>query len=305
MANSDRQNQGFVLLLLSVLLILSSCKTGKESSVSQSPNTEPGTLEFYKEHSVITNPGKYSYLYDTLPETIPQLCQVVQGLLLHVFHTERYGVNLSEQRKKEVRLRKIEDIIQRAMELSDHPLIQPRDPENRVMSHRRDYAVLLCSFLRYKGIPARVRVGYATYFDPELHQTHWLCEYWCQNRMVWVLVDAQLDDIQARYYEIDFDPLNVPAGKFLYAGEEFGLVYKSSDDLFAVKRSLIQDLAALNKIEVEVWDTTSFMDIDEHQNIEASNLLHQIAEITISGRDRLPELQAVYENHSELQIPIN
>ncbi len=253
----------------------------------------------------MTNPGEYAYLYDSLPDTIPQLCQTVQGLLLHVFHTSCYGVNLSEQRKKEVRLRKVEDILQRAMELADQALIQPRDPENRVISHCRDYAVLLCSFLRHKGIPARVRVGYATYFDSDLHQTHWICEYWCQNKKKWVQVDAQLDDIQAGHYGIDFDPLNLPAGKFLYAGEEYALVFQNSDDFYDVIRSLIQDLAALNKMEVEVFDVTGFMDIDELQNSETSKLLNRIAQITTSPRDCVPELRAIYKKHSELQIPIN
>jgi len=294
----------FVLLLLSLLLILPLCKKEKQANVIQSLNPEPATLEFYKEHSVITNPGRYTYLYKTLPETVPQLSQVVQGLLLHEFHTNRYGVNLSEQRKKEARLREVENIIQRAMELSEKPLIQPRNPENRVISNCRDYAVLMCSFLRDKGISARVRVGYAIYFE-ELHQYHWICEYWNQEKSEWVQVDAQLDDVQKRYYEIDFDPFNVPSGKFLYAGEEFEIVNKDSDDFYSVKRSLIQDLAALNKIEAELWDTASFMDIDEHQNSEMSNLLHRIVEITTSPYDRLPELRTIYENHSELRILTN
>ena len=294
----------FVLLLLSLLLILPLCKKEKQANVIQSLNPEPATLEFYKEHSVITNPGRYTYLYNTLPETVPQLSQVVQGLLLHEFHTNRYGVNLSEQRKKEARLREVENIIQRAMELSEKPLIQPRNPENRVISNCRDYAVLMCSFLRDKGISARVRVGYAIYFE-ELHQYHWICEYWNQEKSEWVQVDAQLDDVQKRYYEIDFDPFNVPSGKFLYAGEEFEIVNKDSDDFYSVKRSLIQDLAALNKIEAELWDTASFMDIDEHQNSEMSNLLHRIVEITTSPYDRLPELRTIYENHSELRILTN
>jgi len=160
-------------------------------------------------------------------------------------------------------------------------------------------------FLRGKGIPARTIVGYATYFDPYLHQGHWLCEYWDQESSKWVKVDAQLDDIQKRYYEIDFDTLDVPADKFLYAGEEYKLVHKNSDDFNFVKRTLIQDLAALNKIEAEVWDITSFMENDERQDSETLNLLRQIAEITTSRHDCLPEIRAMYENHSELQIPIN
>ncbi|MBN2180817.1 MAG: transglutaminase domain-containing protein [Sedimentisphaerales bacterium] len=266
-------------------------------------NVNPATLEWYKQQSEMTDPGRYTYLYEALPDDIPRLTQVVQGLLLHVFHTERYGVNLSEQRKKEVRLREVEDILRRAVELADQPLVQHRDPEKRVISHCRDYAVLLCSFLRHKRIPARVRAGFATYFE-ELHQTHWICEYWSQEKKDWIIVDAQLDAVQAKFYEIDFDPLDVPAGKFLYAGREYKLTHSNNGDLFDVKRSLIQDLAALNKIEVEIWDVTDFMDVDIRQNPEASNLLQQIAEITISPRDSLPEIRHIYENRRELQIPL-
>ena len=271
----------------------------------------PTTPAWYREQSVMTDPGRYAHLYETLPEEVPELCRVVQGLLLHVFHTHRYGVNLTEQRKKEVRLREVENILQRAVELDERPLTELREPENRVISHCRDYAVLLCSFLRHKGIPARARTGFATYFEV-LHQSHWICEYWCEDRKAWVIVDAQLDAVQVEHYKIDFDPLDVPAGKFLYAGQEYELALKNGDRnsedfkdwIYEARRTLIQDLAALNKVEVEVWDVTGFMDIDERRNPEAAKLLRQIAELSTSPGDRLSELQEIYENHSELQIPI-
>lgn len=304
MAIQKKMNPQYILLLLSLLVVPSSCKRDNESGTSASETLKPATFEFYKTHSIITDPKRFGYLYEPLPETLPELCQVVQGLLLHVMHTDRYGVALSEQGKKEVRLREIEDILQRAIELSNRPLIQPRDPNNRVVSHCRDYAVLLCSFLRHKGVPARVRAGFATYFVPETHQTHWLCEYWCQDRVQWIMVDAQLDDIQSRYYKIDFDPLNVPPNRFIYAGQEFRLLKEDAEN-YDVRRSLIQDFAALNKIEVEIWDTISIMDTDKKQNPEAFRLLESIAKKTTSSDDRLIEIQRIYNTHSELQIPIN
>jgi len=297
-----------------LLLFFCSCKEGKGPGAVQPPAPEPATLEYYSGQSAITDPGQYAYLYDSLPESVAELCRVTQRLLLHPFHTERYGVELTEQRRKEVRLREVEDILHRAIELDERMLIENREPQKRVTGHCRDYAVLLCSFLRYKGIPARVRVGFATYFGTELHQSHWICEYWSQNRKKWITVDAQLDDIQSRYYKIDFDPLDVPAGKFLCAGQEYKLVsnksdvsnhinaYDGEDFLHVIRRSLIQDLAALNKMEVEVWDVIDLMEIDEDQNSETLNLLDRIAEMTASQRDRLPELRSLYENHSELQI---
>ncbi len=294
------------------MIFCTSCRKEKSPSVLQTDHADPSTLAWYREQSVMTDPGQYVHLYETLPEDVSELCRIVQGLLLHVFHTHRYGIDLTEQRKKEVRLREVEKILQRAMELDERPLNVSREPDRRVISHCRDYAVLLCSFLRHKGVPARARAGFATYFE-ELHQSHWICEYWCENRKAWVIVDAQLDAIQAKYYKIDFDPLEVPAGKFLYAGQEYELVRKNGDPkeddykdwLYEAKRSLIQDLAALNKVEVEVFDVTGFMDIDERRNLDAANLLHQIVELTTSPRDRLPEIRDIYKNHSKLQIPIH
>jgi len=86
----------------------------------------------------MTNPGKYSYLYDELPETVPKLCKTVQGLLLHVFHTDRYGVSLTEERKKEIHLRKVEDMLKCLIDLQGLSLIQPRDPNERLISHCRE-----------------------------------------------------------------------------------------------------------------------------------------------------------------------
>ena len=312
LVKSHLQNLIYLLLLCSCLLFPASCKKQKNPNTPQPNYVGPATLEWYQQQSVMTDPGRYAHLYDALPESVTELCRVVQGLLLHVFHTERYGVTLTDQRKKEVRLRKVEDILQRAMELDNRPLIEPRDPGDRVISHCRDYAVLLCSFLRHKAVPSRVRAGFATYFE-ELHQSHWICEYWSEDGKRWVTADAQLDAIQSKYYKIDFDPLDVPAGKFLYAGQEYELARKNrkvdtdnlEDGFYAIRRSLIQDLAALNKVEVEVWDVTDFMGVDERRNSEAASLLRRIVELTTSPYERLPELRALYENHSELQIFID
>jgi len=127
-----------ILLLLSLLLTLSSCKKDKEPNLPKPYNIKSATLEYYKGHSVMTNPGKYSYLYDELPETVPKLCKTVQGLLLHVFHTDRYGVSLTEERKKEIHLRKVEDMLKCLIDLQGLSLIQPRDPNERLISHCRE-----------------------------------------------------------------------------------------------------------------------------------------------------------------------
>lgn len=61
----------------------------------------------------------------------------------------------------------------------------------------RDYSLLLVSFLRYRGFEARMRAGFANYFESELtYEDHWLVEYYDTATKRWIKIDAQIDDIQ-------------------------------------------------------------------------------------------------------------
>jgi hypothetical protein len=40
----------------------------------------------------MTDPGEHAGLFEGLPTEIPALCQVVQGLLLHIFWAERHSI---------------------------------------------------------------------------------------------------------------------------------------------------------------------------------------------------------------------
>ena len=59
-------------------------------------------LTYFAQYGKITHPGSFAHLYADLPADVPSLVQVVQGLIVHVFWGERYGLNLSEERKAEV-----------------------------------------------------------------------------------------------------------------------------------------------------------------------------------------------------------
>ena len=54
-----------------------------------------------------------------------------------------------------------------------------------------------------------------------------------------------------------------------------------------------------------MWDVTGFMEIDERRNPDAVILLDRVIELTTSPGDRLLELRAIYEKHSELHIPVH
>ena len=120
-------------------------------------------LTYFARYGTMSHPGPYADRYADLPSDVPSLVRVVQGLMVHVFWGERYGLNLSEERKAEVQLRRMEFRLERTLELNPAPLTSPRRNEQKIVGNCRDFSVMLASMLQSKGIPARPRCGFGAY----------------------------------------------------------------------------------------------------------------------------------------------
>ncbi|UCF71724.1 MAG: transglutaminase domain-containing protein [candidate division WOR-3 bacterium] len=272
-------------------------------------------LDYYRQSGIITALGEYSYLLAELPDDIAGLCKVVQGVMLHVFWSEAYGVKLSEDRKKEVNLRKVERILSRIVELDGRPIKAAREPEMRVVGNCRDHSVLLCALLKYKGIPARARCGFGTYFVPGKYMDHWICEYWSDRERRWVQVDAQLDSLQVVTLKIDFDPSDLPPRKFLSGGQAWQLCRSGEIDpdlfgifdmkgLWFVQGDLVRDFMALNNLEVLPWDCNALMTgPDVEVTPEDYELLDKMAELITNGDQAFTEIRSTYESDERLRMP--
>jgi hypothetical protein len=55
-------------------------------------------LDFYARQSFMTDPGSFSELFAALPDEIPALCKVVQGLLIHQYWAGAYGYSIPDER---------------------------------------------------------------------------------------------------------------------------------------------------------------------------------------------------------------
>src|SRR5512134_171652 len=187
-------------------------------------------LTYFAQYGKITRPGPYADLYAGLPSDMPALVQVVQGLMVHVFWAERYGLILSEERKAEVQLRTMERRLARTLELDSSPLTTSRTNEKKIVGNCRDFSTTLASMLQSKGIPARPRCGFGTYFIPNHYEDHWVCEYWNAAERRWVMVDAQLDELQQNALKIPFNPLDVPRDQFIVGGAAWMLCRSGQAD---------------------------------------------------------------------------
>lgn len=290
------------------------CKGGEMEETLPADSLEL-MLEYYTTQGIMTTPGEYEYLFKDLPSEVPEILKVLQGILIHIFHAHRYGIELSEERKQEVNIRKVEDMLARINEMDARPIVFKRALDKRLVKNCRDYSVFICSLLRYKGIPARARCGFGTYFIPGKYEDHWICEYWNKNENRWVMVDPQLDSIQIKAFNFDFNTLDMPPGKFITAGETWKLCRSGELDpnlcgifdlkgLWFIGGNVIRDLMSLNKLEVLPWDCNELMNsIKELINSEEYALLDKVAEITTADDGSFSEVRSLYELNSALHMP--
>jgi hypothetical protein len=271
-------------------------------------------LEYFTTPGLITSPGPHTTIFDPLPRDIPSLVRIIQGLMIHIFWAEKYGVQLDTARKNEVQLRSVDRMLMRILELDPRPLAEAREPGKRLVGNCRDHSVLLTSILRHQGVPARARCGFGKYFEPNRHVDHWVVEYWNAAEKRWVLVDAQLDELQCKALSIPFDPLDVPRDQFLVGGKAWQLCRAGQADpdtfgifdmkgLWFVRGDFIRDVASLNKVELLPWDGWGLMDKrDEELTPDDLAFLDEVAELTSGDVPEFEKVRDLYENDARLKV---
>ncbi len=121
-------------------------------------------LKYYATPGEITSISKHSRFADWLTDDLRAIVQVVQGLLIHDSWLDAYGVDFNDAQRYDFHSLRMETALDKAVELDSRSLSIPRAPERRVIGCCREFATLLCAFLRHKCIPARSRCGFGAYF---------------------------------------------------------------------------------------------------------------------------------------------
>lgn len=306
--------------VLGLVALLSAGLHAKESNASNMPNERNAMLEYYTTQGPMTDPGKYAALYEGLPDDVGGLVKAVQGAFIHVFWARAYGVELTQEKAASIGIRTIEGKLAGIETLENSPLAQTRVPDKRLVANCRDYSLLLCSLLRHKGIPARPRCGFASYFRPGVYMDHWICEYWNSAQERWVRVDAQLDSVQIAALGIEFDPLDLPEGKFLTGGEAWSACRAGKLDpdkcgffdppdlkgMWFIRGDMIRDFMALNKVEILPWDSndSGLSGIADEKLTESDYaMLDKVASLTAGGDSAFGEIRKLYESDPTLRMP--
>jgi transglutaminase superfamily protein len=275
-------------------------------------------LEHFSEASSMSTPGRHARLLEPLAADPEELAHIIQGLLIyeHVAH-DFYGVDLTADRKAESHIRPLERMLERLLALDAGPLKQPRPPERRLVGICRQYSLLMVGVLRHHGVPARVRFGFGTYFNPGYFEDHTVCEYWRKAENRWVMADPQFDDVWTSKLHIEHDVNDVPRDRFLTSANawqmcrasradpaKFGIYFGDLRGLWFVAGSVIRDAAALCKLEMLPWDVWGAQP-QPGWSPEADELafFDHLATLSSDPDASLDELRAMFDTDARVRVP--
>jgi Transglutaminase-like superfamily len=269
----------------------------------------------YRQPGPMTSAGKYRDFLCSFPRGVPAVARAIQGVQIHEYLAQLYGVKVPEARKRESHIRRLDHMLAAIHARDPRPLSEKRAPEERAVGFCRHFTVLFVAALREQGIPARARTGFGSWFNPPQYEDHWLCEYWNESEKRWVLADAQLDEAQQKAMKIDFDTLDVPRDKFVVSHDAWTRTRKGEIDdkrfgfspvgltgLWFIAGGLIRDAAALNGVEMLPWDVWGGM---SKPNAELSPdelaFFDHLAQLTAAPDEHAKELRALYESDARLR----
>lgn len=268
--------------------------------------------QFYVAQSKITDPGNYGHLFDDLPNDLPELCKIIQNLVMHYADEDVFGYQIPASRYREMDDRCVEKILDRIMYYDQRPLKVTREVDKRVIGVCRDISVLLCSVLRHRKIPARLRSGFVSYCMPGFNPDGVCVEYWNDKCNKWCVIDSRTTLALIKKYkmQIDFDLYDVPIDKFLPAENVWKLCRskimrpnhfgsRQHRGLWYVRNRLIHEIAFINKEEVLVWDMWGHMLSEKNRKpfipAEQYIILDRLASIIQEKRNELTTMQQCYQ----------
>ncbi len=294
-------------------------------------NQDPAK-SFYAQHGPFTDPGPYARLYQQLPDDLDALCGIVNGLLVHDLWNNIGILHVPEARRNEANIRSMAAKLMRIQEMDaactggPRPLEEPRPFEQRLVGNCRDEALMLCSFLRHAGIPARVRKGFQANAGPK-KLDHAVCQVWSNQEQRWRSVDVQMDNmrrergrlsLEAQQYLLALTPQDTPPEAFLTggqawlrcrAGEDDPLTYGIDGDLwgwFMIRHNLLRDLLALNKLELLPWDMLpgGLLNHDRGEiPPDQMAFLDHAAELTLAADEAFDKVRRLYDETPALHVP--
>ena len=293
-------------LIVIILLLFYYCNSNnsKEIKIGDIKNA----LDFYRNYSYYTNPGKYSYLFQSLPDSLEELCKMIKCQFIHPVDIGPYRDIFPPNRHYEdPRFPTSEKLLAGLLALDSNGLSFNRKPENRLIVTCRYHSIFLASILKSRNIPVRLRYGFAPYLskNKDYHICHVVCEVWNEKANRWMLVDPdrKMVDIPKNEFELAGDAwLQYQKGEITEL-EKYGVAKTWGE--YNILDMLCHDFASILGQELLYWERPP---ISKNESMDISNLekekvdvLNNISMLLKIPDDHLSEIKAIYDKYNFLQ----
>ncbi|BCY09247.1 transglutaminase-like domain-containing protein [Actinoplanes sp. L3-i22] len=256
---------------------------------------------FYRQAGPTSALGRHRDRVPGLPADPQALAAIVRGLLIHNYTATVQGLRFSTERRSHMETAGAEAILDNVIGIDAAPWDRERPVERRMFGFCYHFALLHCALLRATGTPARIRCGFAGYFVAHRWIDHWVVEY--RDGSGWRLTDPQTG--RGDLTGDDFQD-GVTAWNLCRGGAAEPAAY-GNGELWGwdeLRGSLINDVAALNKVEVAGWywcDRLQVEPLDQpHDDLDKSlDVLARLA----AAAESVEDLANCFDRYPEFQPP--
>ncbi|MBX3061291.1 MAG: GNAT family N-acetyltransferase [Anaerolineae bacterium] len=261
-------------------------------------------LDFYRQLGPNSDPGPYGWMLNDLPDSLPTLCELVKRQLIHPSQRKEFrGALPPGGQNEDARFTAVPQMLAALHKRNEAGLVMSRPSRQRLIVSCRYHALLLAAILKHRGVPARLRVGFAEYVSDRKgkYVDHWICEVWSDAEGRWLLIDP------------DTKMVDIPRPDFKMAGDVWlsarqGFTYPS---LYGVGRrwgwepirqNLIHDFEACLNLEPAYGDGPPLFRVKKSDLTQAQGqLLDEMAHLLQDPDVNLEALIRLQQENDLLQ----
>jgi hypothetical protein len=286
-------------------------------------------LIHYKNYGLFTYPGCYTeYLKSELTDDIREIGELVRHSFIHrtTLEAGNTGTNTDKkygdmekvpwwQQPQDDYLVTVGAILTELFRKDERGFTKYKKETDKLILTCRFVAIVIAAILKSKGISCRVRSGFAPYFTKDnLSWDHWINQYWNSVEKRWMTID-----VDGSWHGLDFDPYDIPDGKFDYSAKAWLDVRSGKVDednfhnaggfkgLYPIAWELIYDFHCLMNNEIIYLHGpatfASLKDYNEGRAMDEPILVEvdKLAELMMKPDDNFQKLKMIWETNKRFR----